>query len=291
MGGRHAVEHALQATRAAAAQYHVSLNEDETSVSNKYTFAGVVFDHCSGTVSVGEKTHAKICAATTENLTLEQLERLLGRLWFAARVLLLPIHQYWFLLKAARRLFAKWSRGVLDGSTLAALPRSAQRELDMWHSAAAANQPRPVVRLPVASTEYDLYTDATLGGWGAVCIDRHSKRTVVTGSRWGADAAHNINAAELRAIRCAFFFFGHFLETGAVVHLHVDKTSALSAYHKGYARSHALNAELHETLTHLPYRVTARYIRSLENPADGPSRDPTYQTTRGRTSDTGKGET
>lgn len=126
------------------------------------------------------------------------------------------------------------------------------------------------------STNFDLYTDTTLTGWGAVCINRETKQSAVTGSSW-ATPAHNINAAELRAVRVAFESFAPFIGDSTNVRLYIDNTSALSAFNRGFSRSHTVNAEITEALQGLPYTVTAQYIKSADNPADRPSRDPFYQ--------------
>lgn len=197
------VSRTLTAIKHRAAAWRISLNEEETVVSPHYTFAVVVYDHPGHAVKIGAKTHRKLQEDSTTALTMAQLERLLGRLWFATKVLALPVHRYWWLLKNVRRLFSQWSRGLIDGSSPANLSACARRQLILWHTAAVANSPRRIPRLPPSTAMFDVFTDATLTGWGAVCINRHTQHTTIVGSAWGTPA-HNINAAELRAVTCAF---------------------------------------------------------------------------------------
>lgn len=208
---------------------------------------------------------------------MERLERILGRLWFAAHVLDAPVHHYWWLLKSVRRLFSKWSRGLLSAQSVATLSPSGLRCLKHWMKLATANKPRKIRHFKHTTASFDIFSDATLQGWGAVCIDRQSKRTAIVGSRWKSPA-HNINAAELRAIRCAFAALRPSLVRGAHISLHIDNTSALAALRRGFARSYALNNEITTALRNLPYRIHAGYIKSSDNPADMPSRHPIYQT-------------
>jgi hypothetical protein len=55
--------------------------------------------------------------SSPEHLTLEKLERLMGKLRFATRVLSLPVHWYRWCLKATRRLFMRCSCGMIQGAT------------------------------------------------------------------------------------------------------------------------------------------------------------------------------
>lgn len=280
-GPREAVIKGMEEVKSRAKAFHIQLNEDETFVGTHYTFAGVFYNHIDHTVQLGKKTHSKLLLDKLDNLTMETLERLLGRLWFAAHILDVPIHTYWWLLKNIRRRFALWSRGLVDGSSPAALSPCALRHLYSWYKIASANQPRRIVALPHSSAHFDVFTDATLQGWGAVCINRVSKYTTIVGSRWSSPA-HNINAAELRAIHCAFAALRPSLQEGAHIALHIDNTSALAALRRGFARSHALNSEITTALKRLPYRIHSRYIKSGDNPADMPSRNPLYQTKWGK---------
>ncbi|CAD2215151.1 hypothetical protein AGDE_03479 [Angomonas deanei] len=280
-GPKPKVQTVLRDIKRTASQCGITLNEDETLVSTEYTFAGIRFNHNDKTVALGEKAHRKLCSDYKEHYTLEELERLFGKLWFAARVLDIPVQRCWWFLKSVRRQFSKWSRGLLTGSSTAALSTSARRQMDRWYTWAAENKPRVIRNLPVSNSEFDLFTDSTLDGWGAVCINRATKRTIIMGARWPT-RSDNINAAETRAVFCAFQALIPELPRGAQIHLHVDNTSALASLRKGYARSEAINAELHTRLSELPYHIQADYVQSAANPADYPSRNPMYQATRVR---------
>lgn len=64
---------------------HITLNHDVTTVSEEYTFVGVLYNHVTHQVCIGAKTANGIREDDVETMTVEDLERLLGRLWFAAR--------------------------------------------------------------------------------------------------------------------------------------------------------------------------------------------------------------
>ncbi|EPY38285.1 TcC31.12 [Angomonas deanei] len=266
-GTQKAVDHAIRRVQRFAEQCHVTLNEEETMVSQEYTFAGITFNHREKTVAIGPKTARKIQADDTSKMTMADLERIMGRLWFAARILDYPVHTCWWFLKSVRRLFSKWSRGLVTKDTPVRLGAAAQRELEAWAAAAKSNTPRRINPAPTNSREFDVYTDATLTGWGAVCIDRLTKQTAVVGSKWSIPS-QNINAAETRAVACALAALRPTLNKDATIHLRVDNTSAISALKRGFARSHAINEELSPVFAQYPYRVDVEYIKSAGFSAD-----------------------
>lgn len=272
-GEKHAVNNHLRGFQQRARRAHVTLNDVETTSATRYTFAGIVFDHEAHTVAIGAKAHGHLAQRPNfRSMTIAELERLLGRLWFAARVLRLPIHRYWWLMKTARRLMARLNRNLLSTQDVARLAPSARRQLQSWWEAAVANVPRRIHRESTQPACFDVYSDATPDGWGAVCIDRESKATIILGARWPR-RADNINAAETRAITMALSELRPQFPPGCSIHLHVDNTSALASVERRRARSYAVNEEVHRLLPYLDrYHVTASYIASAANPADTPSR-------------------
>ncbi|KAK7199373.1 hypothetical protein NESM_000910700 [Novymonas esmeraldas] len=175
-------------------------------------------------------------------------------------------------MKAARRLMARLNRNLIRPQDAARLPPSARRQPQAWWRAAAANEPRHIHKSHPQAACFDVYSDATPDGWGAVCIERESKATVILGARWPR-RADNINAAETRAITMALSELRPRFPPGCNIHLHVDNTSALASVERRRARSYAVNEELHRLLPYLDeYQVTASYIASAANPADAPSR-------------------
>ncbi|KAK7201326.1 hypothetical protein NESM_000194800 [Novymonas esmeraldas] len=167
---------------------------------------------------------------------------------------------------------ARLNRGLISLQDPANLPPSALRQLHAWWETAQANAPRRIRRSQGQKPRFDVYSDATPDGWGAVCIDRETKSTVILGARW-PQRANNINAAETRAIAMAFSELRHRFPPRSKIHLYVDNTSALASVRQHRARSYAVNEELHRLLPYLEqFDVTASYIASADNPADAPSR-------------------
>lgn len=228
---------------------------------------------------MAERTVRKLRGDALDSLTMDGLERLLGRLWFAAGVLALAFHLFWWFLKATRRLFSLWTRGLPQGLSPATLPDSAAQQLRAWYDMAVMNKPRRITKLPPSNAVYDIFSDATVMGWGAVCIDRATKRHTVAGSKWHAVSDY-ISAADTQAVECAFLAFQLYLQPGAQTALFIDNTSALSSVRRGHSQSHAINNELRRSLGQFPYIIDRHYIRSAENQANQPSRAALYQTER-----------
>lgn len=267
------VEAFLQVFLCRAKGARATLNEEETVSAHRYVFAGILFDHRDHTVALGPKAHGHLTSLPpTAQTTVGELERLLGRLWFAARVLGLPIHHYWWFLKSARRIMGRLNRGLLRLADVAPLPRSARNEMLQWWNSAEVNAPRRIRPRSRHAPLFDLYSDATPEGWGAVCIQRETKSTVILGARWPA-VAPNINAAETRAIAVALSELQDVIPPRSLIHVHIDNTSALASVQRCFSKSAAITAELHRLLPLADrYELTSSYIRSAENPADAPSR-------------------
>jgi hypothetical protein len=111
----------------------VTLDTGETKCDARYVFAGISLDQAQHTVALSPKAHGHLLPHRHhEHTTVRRLEHLLGRLWFAARILALPTHRYWLLLKAPRRIMARLDRGLIGLHNPALLPRSAEEELHRW---------------------------------------------------------------------------------------------------------------------------------------------------------------
>ncbi|KAK7194811.1 hypothetical protein NESM_000401500 [Novymonas esmeraldas] len=167
-GERQDVDDFLAVFERRARKARVTLNDDETTSALCYTFAGIAFDHPAHTVALGRKAHGHLRSdKDSGTLSVAALERLLGRLWFAARVLAIPIHRYWWLLRAARRLMARWSRGLISLQDPANLSPSALRQLHAWWETAQANAPRRISRSQGQKPRFDVHSDATPDWVGA----------------------------------------------------------------------------------------------------------------------------
>ena len=162
-------------------------------------------------------------------------------------------------VRAAYRLVvpldAASSSALLEAATALAQP------LELW---------RPAWTPP---SVMHLYTDASLGGWGAVC-----GRAAPASGPWprseesGTPGA--INRLELLAVERALGALTPQL-AGKMVHLHVDSSVALAVLRKGSGVPHLhepalrvwrMAASLHVRL------VAVSWVASADNPADEPSR-------------------
>jgi hypothetical protein len=273
-GPKDKVEAYFRAFDADCITAHCTLNEKDSTIGTKYKFLGVIFDHTTHQVCCGPKLVDKVRLAlqSLKSSSIGDLERLVGRLLHAAAILQVPLHQFWWLLKSVRRRLSLINSGKRTRADSADLTGVALEQLTDFCHVVVANVPTSVIRHK-GSKSLTLFTDATLDGWGAVLIDNSTQRVRVTGGAWH-ERAHNIGAAETRAVTMALDAFRLHLEH-ASVDVRIDNTSAMQAVRKQHARSFAINAELEayvSTFRGLKSALSFGYIASSDNPADAPSR-------------------
>jgi hypothetical protein len=258
------VEHSAQLANA-------TFSPEDSIEGTQYKFLGVMFNHIEHTVCCAEKLLDKLAPVDTRTLTIAELESVMGRVYFASAILQLPLRYVWWLLKTYRRRLSSLARGA-SRADAARLPEIPRRQLDALLSVIRRNTPRCVTVLRPVKT-FTLYSDATLKNYGAVLIDDTSQELFVTAGPW-KEQAHNINAAETRAVCMAINTF-RALITKAAVHVVVDNTSTLVGIQRQSSKSFVVNAELVpliDTMKALGCTVTCQYVKSADNPADAPSR-------------------
>ena len=250
-------------------------------------FCGTVTDYRNATIRVSDKVLEKIrsdlAAVRKPTATIHDIMVLFGRLFFATRVLRVPLSPYYFVLKYYRRAMHRFA-STGDANAPAELWSTAQTLLYKWVSAITANRPvrhhPDSAQLSDSSRVLHLATDASVAGWGAVLIDDATGEVASTGAKWSAP--HNnteINALETAAVRNGLVAFADRIRAVAphALLVYVDNTSAKHAIQKGYSASEQMNAailEVCKSLDTLPsnIHVHAYYISTLQNPADEPSR-------------------
>lgn len=250
-----------------AAEARATLNQNESRDGVKLEALGIMFDFQNHSVSLKESFLGKVSrqvAMGLNNLSVAELESLIGRLVYGASVLGIPLWRYWFALKISRRRFNSRS-----GSSPADLPRCAISQLEDWISYIFRNEPRK----PPASRDvsFHLFCDASKDGWGAVLIGTSSIHPLIVGGKW-ATRPDNINGAEARALVLAVNAFRKWFTPNTSVEVHIDNTSVYSNVKSLSSASFAVACEL--ARLNLPKNVQWEfsYVKSLDNLADSASR-------------------
>eukprot|EP00796_Vickermania_ingenoplastis_P009790 gene9790-6867_t len=152
------------------------------------------------------------------------------------------------------------SRGILSDSSPANLSACArQRHLIRWHTAAAVkNTPRSISCHPPSTDTFDLFTDATdsPAGGRSVLIDRPYTH------RYRRFSLGNPSPQHQRRRAPRYHYHLRLFRPSSLPSL-VDNTSALVAFPRGFAHSHALNAEISHYLRTLPYTQSMRSTSPL----------------------------
>jgi hypothetical protein len=162
-----------------AAEYHITLNlEPSNTPSTLLQFVGMVLDFQNKTTRLSEANVNKFLPITTLDslrltlTTFEDLERLLGRLFFAQAVLGIHLAHHYFTIKWWRRRLADLAKGRLLWSHTPNIPSNVYSGLLALIVHCASNAPAPVRDLSRRSTYPAVYlaTDATLTSWGCVLM-------------------------------------------------------------------------------------------------------------------------
>jgi hypothetical protein len=242
--------------------------QEETS----YEFVGVKFDHLRKEVSMGKKTRQQLPHSVPTRLTAQDLEQLVGRMIFGAGIVGEPLAYYYLAFKRVRRVLNALNRGLLTPDSIVDLSDGCARRLDALLKRALQTRKFDGAPSMITGT---LFTDATPTGWGAVYFDNLG-RVHVAGDQWtSADKHKHINVLEVAAVRMGLTAFATLLEGVGKLELVIDNTSAEHSIRKGNSKSAELCeavADACRAVQRSGAQVSIGYIRSAENPADGPSR-------------------
>jgi hypothetical protein len=269
-------EHVLKCVQAADASAEaVGATWKATPAPERhYEFIGVQFNHEAHTVVTAAKTLKKI--SVRPHMTALDIEQLVGRLIFASGVSRIPLADFYFALKWAKRLSNKLNRGLLKPSATINLPAGTASQLRRW--SAAVRVPLTITTRRSLTSAFSLYTDASNFGWGAVLINDDTAEHFAIGESWApADAQRDISEREMLAVTRAVSMLTEKLQEAKSLALRIDNTSVLSAVRRGVPRADrlaSLTSDAAETLRILPGAVTVAFVKSADNFADGPSRGP-----------------
>ena len=276
LGTPDAVTRASQRFTENCAFVNATINsESQNELHRAGEYCGVVYDYEHGTTAVPSHMLDKLDAYYQEfcdSPTFETASAFFGVLFHVSAVLRAPLHAYYHVIKWYRKTMSRATTERITGAEGVRFWESARPQLEGWLRFVKANT--PVTRNRTSATEIRLFTDASSTGWGALLFPGDGTMRVVAG-RWSPlDASRDISEQEAMAVTNAVSAFMEWLR-GAAFQLHVDNTSLLWAVAKGYARAWNLNkrvTELKAILDPLAATYSVHYVRSAENPADGPSR-------------------
>jgi hypothetical protein len=155
-------------------------------------------------------------------------------------------------------------------------------DLQWWAQLPDALCHRPA-RPPPLTTAVSLFSDASFQAWGVVMPRQHLapelRQPVVTSGLWAPTLqGANINILEATAALHALRSLQQHL-VGRHVLLFVDNTAILRALSAGTSKSPALMDVVRQVWAWLEQHdvtLSLRYVRSLDNPADEPSRSAKY---------------
>ena len=202
------------------------------------------------------------------------VRELFSRCVYAARVMRLPLAKYYAIFKFMRRHLSK-------GTSPTARINIWSSALGTWKAWIKLILSAKFVAHPVAGDADPsiLFTDASLSGWGAVLV--HDNGIFEAAGRWPRSKpfkSGDMGMLETAAVRRAAFSFRRHLANAKAISVVVDSTTAGFALAKGASPSFAVNQEVLGTLAELPghAHISTSYIRSEDNPADGPSRGKSF---------------
>jgi len=268
------VRASLAAARGVAEKCRATFKDPDYSPAKRYQFIGMSVDHVAHTNRIADKTRNQLPEPTPGQLSAREVERLVGRLLFAAGVTQDPIAKYYWVLKWARRVCNNVNRGLWPEDFLVSVSPSMRRDINRWRAVAtAAHAPRLVAADARAAT---LFVDATLSMYGAVLV-LPTQQVLISGDYFDDGLESHINVRESQAALYGLQDFKRALveQEIRIVNLVIDNTSAEHAINRNTSTSAqiaAVVARVAEAALELDIDVRARRIKSADNPADEPSR-------------------
>lgn len=252
-----------------------SIGEAGSLISHEATFMGRLYDHQKQTVRLSAKTvgklelllaHMRDCRPTWRNVA-----ALLGLLFFAQHVLLLPISCFGNAFRMYREVSRLMALGELQWDQLAVMQPCQWKELQQWTELAIANRPRSLAEKVYTDV---ICTDASKSGWGFCHMDLRCGGVSIRQGNWSAeyDEKRISTHAESDAINAAICMAIDPRERRTLLVL-TDADVPATCLNKKYAKSWYINQVLHRIATSFPHlTVVAQHIPGETNIVDGVSR-------------------
>jgi hypothetical protein len=261
------------------AQFVGATFKEPPSVSKRYDFIGVDFNHDAKKVSVAKKTRKKLGDAVPRRAPISAYASLAARLIFCAGVLRLPLARYYHAFKTVNRYANRFNRDGEDFYVdLARTDNAAFVLLQEWLRESLGSKD---VRARAASDPdvFDIcYIDASLYGWGCYII-LASGELIIHGGKWppGTDTSSSGQMANLeaRAVENTFKHCGHRFTVLRNVDLRIDNSSVAHGMRRALARTTNINERIEPALTFCrdeDINYTVKLVKSADNHADAESR-------------------
>ena len=205
-----------------------------------------------------------------EFTTVEDIQILLGLTLFAARILRIPMAQFYYIIKLVRRRMS--CPQTKAPFTLAHVWPSVKQQ---WHRLIDSLLRNPWTR-HVGDEDHQmvLVCDASTTGWGGILFEEATGCVRQSHGAWSeTHVCAEINEMEMRGLQNSLEAFCDFIGDKPLLIL-MDNTASVHALHKGAAHAFRLNQEALAVLKRLPRNASVKiaYIEGTENPADDPSR-------------------
>lgn len=254
---------------AAGLTFNESLEEAVENISGAYTFLGVQYDHGQSSVALTQKNLDKLRRCLSEVggspswWTVQSIFSLAG---WCSRVLGFPLANVFWLIKFLRR---RTQAGWRDSDPARIWP-STLNLWSRWLQELLENRPRRIVDAPPSAPV--LFSDASLSGWGAVCVGIGIRIAAGAWPQRILSCAPPIAELEARALLAGLTAFG--AEEGSLpqVHVRLDNTTIIGSLRRTCSRSFFINDIVGRILALPCTLLSCRYVESALNPADGLSR-------------------
>jgi hypothetical protein len=282
-GTKQQCEHARDVCTTNAAAMGITLNDD-MAITTTPEFCGMAFDLNNQTLRIRPATVARwnrdpVFAGNLEDLTFEQWERVLGRLFHGAAILdldLTTVPRY-FAIKVWRRQLAKLARREALWQAKWSPTTRCINALRALRDEVLANKARPIPDKSApgkpATTTATVFVDATLEGYGGVVVASGCPPHGF-GGKFG-QTMPSMGLAETAGVLAGLHAAERFVpKTVPVkVRLRIDNTTALRATGAKTSKTTDIDAVMRRIRAfkdaHPHWQIEASWVASAKNPGDG----------------------
>ena len=203
------------------------------------------------------------------------IESFIGREYFAASIIGLPIASYYQTLQFGRHVTNKLNRCIVKPDEKVDVPALIQQQMREWRDKSLVPSTPPTARS--GSRTGIIFVDATMTDYGIIVV-MPTGQLFITGGLFPDQDVGGITIAdrEGQALATAFTAFADKLDNGCdAIDALIDNTVAQHTFTKGIAKTEHLSGSIAAVLTKTrQWRIPLRLYRitSEANPADEPSR-------------------